>query len=333
MNRIESEEKGVFLLNMGGPETLADVRPFLYKLFSDPEIIRIKNPVFRRLLAWIISRTREKKSKNLYRRIGGGSPLRRITESQAAALETTLAARGTPARVYVGMLFGKPTIDEAFDKITADGVRRLALLPLFPQYSGTTAGACFRYIRTLVRQRNLSETIEISRIESWYENPPYIDAVTDMIIAGLGRFSENSRKDVHILYSAHSLPERRIKEGDPYLDQTLRCVSLINNRLNERINRAAGYTLAFQSKVGPVKWLEPSVENVLRTLAHRGVRRILAVPVSFVSDHIETLYELDIKCMNLAAKFGITEFQRAESLNVYEGFIAALAEIANGKMD
>jgi ferrochelatase len=323
-------QNSVLLLNLGGPETLADVRPFLYRLFSDPEIIRIKNPAFRRLLAWGISRAREKKSQNLYRQIGGGSPLRRITESQAAELETALAAEGVPARVHVGMLCGKPSIEEAFNHIAAGGVRRLTLLPLFPQYSGTTTGACFRRVRTLAtlaKKRKLPEKIEISYIEDWYKNPLYIDAITDTIAAGLERFPENERSDVHIFYSAHSLPERYIKEGDPYLDRTRECVSLINDRLNERFNYGMDYSLAFQSKVGPVKWLEPSAENALRILARRGVRKVLAVPVSFVSDHIETLYELDIAYRNLAAELGIMEFQRAESLNVRPKFIAALADI------
>ena len=323
-------KSGVLLLNFGGPETLADVQPFLYRLFSNPEIIRIKNPALRRLLAWIISRTRERKSRNLYRQIGGGSPLRRITESQAAALETALAARKTPARVYVGMLCGRPSIDEAFDNITADGVQRLTLLPLFPQYSETTTGACFRYIRTLVKLRKPAEKFEISYIKDWYENPLYLDAVTDLIAAVIERFPEKERPDAHthILYSAHSLPERYIKEGDPYLSRTKECVSLINDRLNKRFDCSFDYSLAFQSKVGPVKWLEPSVESVIRNLARRNVRRILAVPVSFVSDHIETLYELDIAYRNLAAELGVTEFQRSKSLNVHPKFIAALAEIA-----
>jgi len=320
-------DTGVLLLNLGGPETLSDVRPFLYKLFSDPEIIRIKNPALRRMFAWVISRAREKKSQNLYRQIGGGSPLRKITESQAAALEKALDAEGTPARVYAGMLCGKPSIDEAFDNITADGLRRLTLLPLFPQYSGATTGACFRYICTLADRRNLSGKIEISRIADWYKNPLYIDAVTDMITAAAERFPEERRKDIHIFYSAHSLPEQYIKEGDPYLGQTKECVSLINNRLNERLHYELEHSLAFQSKVGPVKWLGPSSESVLRNLAQRGVRNILTVPVSFVSDHIETLYELDIEYANLAAELGITEYRRAESLNVHTKFIAALSDI------
>ena len=320
-------KNGVMLLNLGGPETLADVRPFLYRLFSDPEIIRIKNPVFRRLLAWVISRIREKKSQDLYRQIGGGSPLRKITESQAAALETALAAEGIPARVYVGMLCGKPSIDEAFDSITADGIRRLTLLPLFPQYSRTTTGACFRRVGAIVGRRKLSEKLEISYIKNWYKNPLSVDVMTDMIAAGLECFPEKERPDVHIFYSAHSLPERYIKEGDPYLDQTRECVSLINDRLNKRFSYGAEYSLAFQSKVGPVKWLEPSVEIALGILARRGISKILVVPVSFVSDHIETLYELDIAYRNLAAELNFTEFRRAESLNAHPKFIATLMDI------
>ena len=328
LNKELHTQNGVLLLNLGGPETLSEVRPFLYKLFSDPEIIRIKQTVFRRMFAWIISRAREKKSQNLYRQIGGCSPLRRITESQASALETALAAQGTPARVYVGMLCGNPSIDEAFDNITADGVRRLTLLPLFPQYSGTTTGACFRYIQTLVMRRGLSEKIEISFIEDWYKNPLYIDAITGTITDALMLFPENERAGVHVFYSAHSLPEWYVKQGDPYLGRMRECVSLINARLNERLDFKLRHSLGFQSKIGPVKWLEPSAESVIRDLAKHGVKKILAVPVSFVSDHIETLYELDIAYRNLAAKLGVAEFRRAESLNIHPGFIAALADIA-----
>ena len=321
-------KNGVLLLNLGGPETLADVRPFLYKLFSDPEIIRIKNPLFRHLLAWIISRGREKKSQNLYRQIGGGSPLRKITESQAVALQTMLTVKGTPTRVYVGMLCGSPSIEEAFNNITMDGIERLTLLPLFPQYSGTTTGACFCRIRTLVERLKLSGKIELSFVEDWYKNPLYIDAMTDMIAEGLERFPKRKRPGVHILYSAHSLPERYVRKGDPYLNRTRECISLINDRLNERFDYIVDYSLSFQSKVGPVKWLEPSTESVLRTMAQRRVRNILAVPVSFVSDHIETLYELDIAYKNLADDLGIMRFHRAWSLNVQPKFIEALADIA-----
>jgi ferrochelatase len=326
------------LLNLGGPETLADVRPFLYRLFSDPEIIRIKNPALRRMLAWTISRTRARKSRNLYRQIGGGSPLRRITEAQGEALAAELAARGTPARVYVGMLCWKPFIDEAFGQMLADGVNRLVVLPLFPQYSGTTTGACLRRIKALDAQFGLSGKMAISYITEWYDHKLYLEAMTDLIEAGLEKFPEGERGDVHIFYSAHSLPEKYVAAGDPYLDQIKKCVTLINGKLNERLKGCPGggaavphgFSLGFQSKVGPVKWLEPSAEAVLRTLAARGVKRILAVPISFVSDHIETLQELDIAYRRLATELGIAGFQRTAAPNLHPRFIAALADIALG---
>ncbi|MDR1728973.1 MAG: ferrochelatase [Acidobacteriota bacterium] len=329
---------GVLLLNLGGPETLADVRPFLYRLFSDPEIIRIKNAAARRALAWAVSRLRAEKSRGLYRQIGGGSPLRRITEAQGEALAAKLTELGTPARVYVGMLCWKPFIDEAlFERILSDGVSRLCALPLFPQYSDTTTGACLRRVREraagLAARRGPSWKIAISPVREWYGNPLYVEAMADLVEAGLERFPGAGRggEAPHIFYSAHSLPEKYVAAGDPYLDQVKDCVTRINGELGERLSARGvpmpGCSLGFQSKVGPVKWLSPSAEDVLRDLARRGAKRVLAVPVSFVSDHVETLQELDIAYKNSAAELGIAEFRRAAAPNLHPRFIAALADV------
>lgn len=315
--------RGVLLLNLGGPETLDDVRPFLYNLFSDPDIIHIRNGPLRKMLAWTIATTRQTKSRALYRRIGGGSPLGRITGGQAAALESALAASGTPARVYVGMRCWKPSIDEAVGRIRSDGIRRLLLLPLFPQYSGTTTGSCFRHFRELDARNALSADMEISYVNEWFGEPLYLEAMAELIRAGLGRFPAGARDGVHLLYSAHSLPARYVREGDPYLDQTRECVDLINRRLGT----GNSSTLAFQSKVGPVEWLGPDTRDVLGDLARQGVRRVLAVPVSFVSDHIETLEEIDIEYRELAAGLGIAEFHRADAPNLHPRFIEALAAV------
>jgi len=319
-----SEDRcGVLLLNLGGPETLEDVCPFLYNLFSDPEIIRIKNPMLRKLLAQIIARTRQGKSKELYRQIGGGSPLRRITEDQAAALSALLESRGMKANVYVGMRCWKPSIDEAIERILADGVNRLILLPLFPQYSVTTTGSCFSYFRLLDRRLNLSSKMQISYVEDWYETPLYLELMAELIAEGLGQFAAEERPKVHLLYSAHSIPERYVREGDPYLDQTNKCIALINAQLNSE----NPWSLAFQSKVGPVKWLGPSTADVLASLAKSGVGKVLVVPVSFVSDHIETLQEIDIAYKKIASRLGIAEFRRVKALNLHPKFIEALAAI------
>jgi protoporphyrin/coproporphyrin ferrochelatase len=315
-------KKGVLLFNLGGPENLQDVRPFLYNLFSDPEIIRIKNSVLRKMLAWLIASTRQSKSRDLYRQIGGGSPLRKITEAQAAALRDELCARSEDASVYVGMRCWKPTIDEAVNQILEDGITQLVLLPLFPQYSVTTTGSCLKYFQVLNKKLGLSAKMEIATVESWFDEPLYIEAMADLIREGLRGFP--GLEKVHLLYSAHSIPASYVEDGDPYLEQTKRTLDLVNAQLDN----AYSFTLAFQSRVGPVKWLSPSTRDVLVQLGQEGNTRVLVVPISFVSDHIETLQEIDIQYKELAAQSGIREFRRAASLNVHPKFIAVLAALA-----
>jgi ferrochelatase len=321
---VGSVDLGVLLFNLGGPETLADVRPFLFNLFSDPDIIRIRSNVLRRTIAWLIATSRQGKSRGLYRQIGGGSPLRRITEAQAAALSAELAARGHGAKVYVGMRCWKPTIDEAVARIAADSIRQLIVLPLFPQFSVTTTGSCLNYFRQVTQKAGLSGRMEVFCVNQWFDEPLYVEAMTDMIREAQSRFSNHTGTDIHLLYSAHSIPARYVDEGDPYLEQTRKTVALVNGRLGGQLPS----TLAFQSKVGPVKWLGPPTVEVLAQFGRRGVDKVLAIPISFVSDHIETLQEIDILYRDLALKAGIREFYRAPSLNVHPKFIEALANIA-----
>ncbi|HTY63969.1 MAG TPA: ferrochelatase [Acidobacteriota bacterium] len=317
-------QKGVLLFNLGGPENLQDVRPFLYNLFSDPEIIRIKSDVLRKTLAWLIASMRQGKSRNLYRQIGGGSPLRKITENQAAALRDALRIKGENTGVYVGMRCWNPTIDEAVERILRDGITQLVLLPLFPQYSVTTTGSCLKYFQGIDEKRGLSARMEITTVTSWFDEPLYIEAMADLIREGLRGFSGGGEEKIHLLYTAHSIPLSYVEKGDPYLEQTKRSVELINALLGN----VHPFTLAFQSKVGPVKWLGPSTRDALVRLGQAGNARVLAVPVSFVSDHIETLQEIDIQYKELAAQSGICEFRRADSLNVHPKFIAALSALS-----
>jgi len=316
-------KRGVLLFNLGGPESLDDVRPFLYTLFSDPEIIRIKNGVLRRMLAWLIATTRQGKSRDLYRQIGGGSPLRKITESQAEALSTALKVVGHDAKVYVGMQCWKPTIDDAVHQIRKDEITRLILLPLFPQYSATTTGSCLKHFQSLDHRFGLSSKIRISTIETWFDDPFYVDSIASLIRRELQSFSKPDPRAIHLLYSAHSIPARYIEEGDPYLEQTRQTVALVNARLGNGFSS----TLAFQSKVGPVKWLEPSTSDVLNELGRKGNTAVLTIPVSFVSDHIETLQEIDIAYREIALRAGIMEFRRVPALNVHPKFIGTLANL------
>ena len=318
------EQPGVLLFNLGGPEKLDDVRPFLFNLFSDPEIIRIKNDTLRKLLAWLIATTRQRKSRGLYRQIGGGSPLRRITEQQAEQLAARLEAAGVPARVYVGMRCWNPTIDDAVESISRAGVSNLVVLPLFPQFSFTTTGSCFNHFKKLAAVSGLESRSRIAYIENWFSDPHYIEAMADLIRDAMGRFPDKDPSHIHLLYSAHSIPAKYVEEGDPYLKQTRETVLLVNSRLGN----LSPSTLSFQSKVGPVKWLEPSTMNVIAQFGKKGTKQVMAIPISFVSDHIETLQEIDILYKQMAKEAGILEFHRAASLNLYPKFIDALAGIA-----
>jgi ferrochelatase len=320
-------KRGVLLLNLGGPESLQDVRPFLYNLFSDPDIIRIKSNLVRKLLARLIASARHRKSENLYRQIGGGSPLRRITESQAAALQSLLETKGVECRVYVGMRCWKPGIEESAVRMLQDQITHLTLLPLFPQYSGTTSGSCLRYFEILDKKLGISKKIEIRSIKSWFDEPLYIECMTELIREGLRKFSSRDPKEIHLLYTAHSIPARHAAGGDPYFEQIRRSVELIDSRLGNTCRSA----LSFQSRIGPVKWLGPSTRDVLAELGRSGNDKVLAVPISFVSDHLETLQEIDILYKRLALQSGIKEFYRAAAPNLHPKFIEALANVVTTK--
>ena len=314
---------GVLLFNLGGPETLADVRPFLFNLFSDPEIVRLPIRAMQKPLAWLISTARHKKSSGYYAQIGGGSPLRRITEEQATALREELARRGVEAKVYVGMRYWRPFTDAAIDRIVRDGVDELILLPLYPQFSVSTTGSSFKDFEALTEKRAEFQRIHCDYISRWHTHETYIKALTRQIAEEIEKFPDPNPQSVHLLFSAHSVPQSYIENGDPYLRETEETVRLVS----EQLGAHSPVHLSFQSKVGPVKWLEPSTDAKLRELAARGVEQVLAIPISFVSDHIETLYELDILYKNLADEIGVKTYRRVPALNCNPTFIKALADL------
>ena len=311
---------GVLLFNLGGPETLEDVRPFLFNLFSDPDIIRLPWRALQRPLAWLIATQRYKLSRGYYEKIGGGSPLRRITDEQARALEQALASRKIPAKAYVGMRYWHPYLEDAVEQIRRDKLTHLVVLPLYPQFSISTTGSSLNRMRELTGA-NGAIADRISVIEKWHDDPHYLDALATAISEELSRFPDQQPDRIHIVFSAHSVPVRYIEEGDPYLDQTQETV----RELMQRIGSSRPHSLSFQSKVGPVKWLQPSTDEMIRKLASEGVSQILLVPVSFVSEHIETLYELDILYRHVAEEVGIAEYRRVPALNCRPDFINALA--------
>ncbi len=323
-----SEEKiGVLLLNLGGPETLADVRPFLYNLFSDPDIIRLPFKFMQKPLAWLISSRRYKKSSGYYTLIGGGSPLRKITDEQARDLKAELARRGVGAEVYVAMRYWHPFTEAALEQIERDAITQLIILPLYPQFSISTTGSSLNRMNEILSKYRL-QALNQSVICSWQDDANYLDALAAMVEEELAKFSNPNPQDTTIIFSAHSVPVSYIeKGGDPYLAHTRQTVKLVMERLGKR-----PHALSFQSKVGPVKWLEPSTEQMIRKLASQGVSQMLLVPISFVSEHIETLYELDILYKGVADEVGVKEYRRVAALNCRPDFIAALASLVEKEL-
>ena len=323
MTSTRSEMRiGVLLFNLGGPETLEDVRPFLFNLFADPDIIRLPWRALQKPLAWLISTQRHKKSRGYYEKIGGGSPLRRITEEQARALEQALAKRNINARAYVGMRYWNPFIEQALDQIRRDQVDHLVILPLYPQFSVSTTGSSLNRMQAIAAETGNSLP-QISVVCSWEADPNYIAAMAAAAREELALFPDQDPSQTHILFSAHSVPVRYIDEGDPYLDQTKRTVELIM----ERLGTHRPHTLSFQSKVGPVEWLKPATNETIPSLAREGVSQLMLVPVSFVSEHSETLYEMDILYRDAAAEAGIANYRRVPTMNCRADFIEALAKL------
>lgn len=320
------EKVGVLLLNLGGPDTLDDVQPFLFNLFADPDIIRLPRLLkfLQRPLAQFISTLRAPKSQEGYASIGGGSPLRRITVEQAEALREALAGKNLPAHVYVGMRYWHPFTEEAISEIKRDGISRLVVLPLYPQFSITTSGSSLRLLEKIFREDEYLVNMQHTVIPSWYQRSGYVEAMSTLIERELPKFPNVD--EVDIFFSAHGVPVAYVEEaGDPYKAEMEECVQLIMDELRRRgVNNP--HTLAYQSRVGPVEWLKPYTDETIERLGKEGVKSLLAVPISFVSEHIETLEEIDGEYRDLAMASGIKNWGRVPALGCEPRFIEDLAD-------
>lgn len=313
---------GVLLLNLGGPEKPSDVRPFLYNLFSDPEIIRLPFAWLQKPLAWLIATSRHKKSQENYKEIGGGSPLRRITEEQAQALAENLKQKGKDANIYIGMRYWHPFTEDAVDKIKADDISDLVILPLYPHFSISTSGSSFRLLEDLWQKDPALQKINYTVIPSWFDRPGYVEAMTQLLAKEIDA-CENPGEAV-IFFSAHGVPISYVEEaGDPYQSEIEGCVDAILKQLN----RGNKYVLAYQSRVGPVEWLQPYTDDMLKELGAKNTKEIVVVPISFISEHIETLQEIDIEYRELAEESGIHNFRRVPALNTDPYFINDLGDM------
>ncbi len=316
----ERKKVGVVLFQLGGPDSREAIEPFLYNLFCDPDIIPLGplGVLARKPLARYIARRRSKAVAQHYEEIGGQSPIRMLTERQARALEAALRPYVEP-RAVVAMRYWHPLTAEAAQQINRALLDHLVLLPLYPQYSFATTRSSLKEWRRVYGSARGELPVHV--IEHFYSHPLYIEAVAEKVALSLTHFDRPG--DVHIIFSAHGLPVSLIERGDPYQQQVEATVRLVL----ERGRWPNAHTLCYQSRVGRQKWLEPSLLATLERLARAGSKQMLVIPISFVTEHMETLHEINIGARKEAEKLGVEQFEMMPAVGDSPRFIAALADL------
>jgi protoporphyrin/coproporphyrin ferrochelatase len=321
---------GVLLFNLGGPGTLHDVEPFLVNLFSDRDIIELPlGAAFQPAFARLVAKVRGPAVRRNYASIGGGSPQLRLTLAQADALAARLSRRDGRVPVAVAMRYWRPTTAEALGELASLGVERVVTLTLYPHYSRATTGSSERELARELARPEWQGRFRVSGVDRYPEEPAYLDAIAATVRESLAGFPAETRDRVVLLFSAHGLPQRFVDAGDPYVAETRATVEGVLARLRVPNRHVLGY----QSRTGPVKWIGPGTDEILRELGKEGVRAVLVVPVSFVSDHIETLYELDQLFAGTARAAGIEDYRRSPVLNTHPLFVEALAGLVERHLE
>ncbi len=317
-----NKKTAVILFNLGGPDSIKSIRPFLFNLFHDKAILSLSQP-WRFLLAFVISKKREKVAQKIYGAIGGKSPLLEITQGQAALLEKELSSCGN-FKVFVAMRYWKPFISDIVRDIENYDIGQIILLPLYPQFSSATTNSSFTEFakRIKLKQKDPNKKIPIKVVCCYPTEPDFINAHTALVMKKINECTEVEVSNLRLLFSAHGLPQNLVDGGDPYVFQIRKTMEAIINNLPETHDSR----ICYQSKVGPLKWTSPSLEYELRKVA-LDKKIPLIVPISFVSENSETLFELDIEYKNLANRLGIKKYLRVPALNLDANFIKSLAVI------
>lgn len=315
---ISDKPTALILLNMGGPDSLDAIEPFLYNLFSDRELIQLPlGGLLQKPFARLISHFRSKKVRESYEYIGGCSPLLDWTQKQAIGIAERL---GEQVKPFVVMRYWQPQATEVLTQLKEQGITQAIVLSMYPHYTGATTGSSVNdFCRHAAR---LYPELEYQLIEQWHDWPGYITALANRVKEGLDNFHELMRDDVRILFSAHALPQKFIDRGDPYQQQ-------VETTAWEVMEQVGDYrwSIAYQSRSGPVRWMTPGTDDEIIRLGSEGEKALLMVPVSFVSDHIETLEEIDLQYRMLAEQHGSPHFFRAPSLNDRSDFLDAMADL------
>ena len=316
---IQNQSKiAVLLVNFGGPSTLNTVKPFLYNLFSDPTVLDFPlSFLYRKPLAWLISNMRDMTSREMYKKVGGISPLIPLTYLQGQSLQNLFSKNELLIDVFIGFRYCKPFIEDTLNEISKKNYTKLIVLPLYPQYSYTTTGSVQLIVNKWL-EKNKKSNLELYFINDWYKDEDYLTSFSTLIQNSLENLDLRSTE---IIFSAHSIPMSNIENGDPYqkhIDET----ALL---LIEKLKWKKRWHIAYQSKIGPIKWLEPSTDKVIEEIAKRNKNtNILVVPISFVCEHVETIFEIGMLYKGIAKKHGIKKFTRVPALNTDKYLIQAL---------
>ena len=327
---------GLILCGMGGPDGPDDVKPFLTNLFSDPQIIpipRLLAPLLARVIAW----RRTPAVRERYAEIGhgGGSPQLDWTRRQGERLVELAADAGQTWTARPAMRYWHPYPDDAVAELLEAGAEQFLVVPTYPQYSDATNGSTLGFVQESLRR--VAPAAPAHLVTSWEDLPGFIEALADGSTGKLREWAEAGAdpESCALIFVAHSLPEKFIAAGDPYLSQTRACVEAVHRELRRRLGDRKAWLdrmpggrapmLAFQSRVGPIKWLGPDVPDEVARLGAAGCRNLHVQPVSFTCEHIETLHELDIELKEFADKAGVTAFTRGPALNVNETWLRSLS--------
>ena len=310
-------KKAIILFNLGGPDKLENVEPFLFNLFNDPAILNLPT-LLRYPLAKLISNRRAPVAKKIYAELGGSSPILKLTKEQSDALETKLnqTQEEDEYRCFIIMRCWNPRAKDVIKDVQLYGPDEVVLMPLYPQYSAATSGSSIKEWKDVCKKNNYH--VKTSTICCYPTDQNFINAHTKKIeekIKGLKNFK--------LIFSAHGLPEKNIKKGDPYQWQVEQSVKKIVENLNDE---NLDWILSYQSRVGPLKWIGPSTETIIIENSKIG-KHIVLVPIAFVSEHSETLVELDIEYKEIADANGCKNYTRVPALGINEDFIKAMSEL------
>ena len=317
------KKTAVVLFQLGGPDSLEAVEPFLYNLFCDPDIIDIPGAfLFRKSLAKLVSSLRAPKVRELYRNIGGRSPILPQTEEQAESLKSALQKRGISADVLIAMRYWNPTTKDVIENLRKKGIEEVVLLPLYPHFSRATTGSSVNEWKRVVKHEKAGN-ISTRLVNSYYAHPLYIEAIVGNVKRAIECVPADERKHIQLVFSAHGTPLKLVRDGDPYSEHIRATYELVI----EKGNFGLPHCLCFQSKVGPQKWLEPSLTQTLERLGREKASHVIVIPVAFVTEHIETLSEINIEAREEAHNLGIGYFEMMPALIANEKFIECLTDL------